>query len=371
MAITIEALGMMLPGGAVIPAVHQQRLANAEASGKAAVHLAEQALTPDRILTPKAYRNALRLLAAIGGSTNAVVHLTAMAGRSGIAIALDDYRTISREIPLLTNVKPVGQFHVEDLFYAGGVPALMTRLRPLLECDALTVTGHSHADNLAAMRLEARLAHPAYADVLRTLDHPLYPDGGIQVLRGNLCPDGAVLKSYAATPQLLDHRGPALVFDDEADLERRLPTVQATPDHVLVLKSIGPIGGPGMPEAGMIPVPPSVLKTGVRDMVRISDGRMSGTAYGTVVLHVAPESAIGGPLAFVQTGDVIALNAQAGTLNVEIEDREFQRRQQQQQSAFERPERGYRRLYFDHVMQAPQGVDFDFLRPPMRYSLWD
>jgi dihydroxy-acid dehydratase len=370
MAITIEALGLMLPGGAAIPAVHQERLAHAEASGKAAVALARASLRPSRILTPRAYRNALTVLAAIGGSTNAVVHLTAMAARSGIRIALDDFDRISRRTPLLTQVKPVGRYHLEDFYHAGGVPALMWRLRALLEPDALTVTGRTHRENWEALRVADRPVPEAYREVLADPERPFKPDGGLRVLRGNLCPDGAVIKSHAATPGLLRHRGPALVFENEADLERRLSDVAATPEHVLVLKSIGPVGGPGMPEAGMIPIPPAVLRRGVRDMVRISDGRMSGTAYGTVVLHVAPEAAVGGPLAAVETGDMVRLDVEAGVLEVEVAPEDLARRLAARRRP-PRPARGYRRLYFDHVLQAPEGVDFDFLRPPTPWSLWD
>ena len=371
MALTIEALGLMLPGGAAIPAVDQRRLAHAEESGKAAVALARGGPRPSRVLTPRAYRNALRVLAAVGGSTNAIVHLTAMAGRSGIRIGLDDFARVSRETPLLVDCKPIGRFHLEDLFHAGGLPQLMRRLAPLLELDALTVSGKTHAENLAETA-EPQFDDPAYAKVLRTLEAPLRADGGIAVLRGSLAPDGAVMKTHAATTELLTHRGPAFVFEDQEAMERAVADegLEVTPDHVLVLKRVGPIGGPGMPEAGMLPLPARLLRAGVRDMVRISDGRMSGTAYGTVVLHVAPECALGGPLALVESGDTIVLDAAAGRLDLEVERRELERRRARAEPA-PAPPRGYRRLYHEHVLQAPEGVDFAFLRPPLTRDLWE
>lgn len=365
MASVIEALGFMLPGGAAIPAVDQRRMAHAEASGKAAVALAQSSLRPSQILTPKAYRNALRVFAAIGGSTNAVIHLVAMAGRSGIRITLQDFDLVSRQVPLLVNLKPIGRYQMQDFFYAGGIPRVMQELLAHLEPDAMTVTGHTVGENLAAIR-----SFGGYREVIRPLDDPLRSDGGLAVLYGNLCPEGAVLKSHAATPGLLVHEGPAMVFDDEEDLARRLddPELEVTPDHVLVLRGIGPVGGPGMPESGMIPLPAKILQQGVRDMVRISDGRMSGTAYGTVILHVAPEAAMGGPLSKVRTGDIIRLDVPARRLDVVTDEKTWASRQAWGTTAA-RPLRGYLKLFHEHVTQAPDGMDFDFLMPERPYTL--
>ncbi|MBM3812544.1 MAG: dihydroxy-acid dehydratase [Acidimicrobiia bacterium] len=357
MASIAEALGMTLPGCAAIPAVDSRRKAIAELSGRRIVEMVREDLTPSRIMTHEALENAITVDMAIGGSTNAVVHLIAIAGRLGIEITLEDFHRISQKTPYIVNVKPSGSYLMEDFFYAGGLPAVIRNLLPLLHRDCLTVTGKSLAENVAA----AECFKP---DVIRTLDKPLSPEGGTLVLYGNLAPDGAVIKHTAASAHLLQHRGKAYVFDQYykmlEELERDdLPVDENT---VLVLKNGGPHGGPGFPEWGHIPMPKVLLKRGITDVVRISDARMSGTSFGTVVLHIAPESAIGGPLAAVQTGDEIILDAAARRIDVTLPPGELDRRL----AAFERPKphynRGYGKMFLDHIQQANLGCDFDFLR---------
>lgn len=352
----LEALGIGLPGTGATPAVDSRRIRLAEETGRATVDLARNGLRPSQILTRQAFENAITLLCAVGGSTNAVVHLPAIAGRLGIDLPLDLFDSISRRTPLIANLRPSGSYQMEDLFYAGGVPAVLHELLPLLHGDALTVTGRTLAENVASAEVQNR-------EIIRTLDDPFQPEGGLAVLRGNLAPDGAVIKHAAATPSLLQHRGRALVFRDMDDLRARLdtPDLDVTPDSVLVLQCVGPVGGPGMPEVGNLPIPQKLLKQGVRDMVRISDGRMSGTAYGTIVLHVAPESAIGGPLALVQDGDEIELDVANRRLHLHVDDEELARRRATWQPPTPAYRRGYGRLYLEHVNQAPQGMDFDFL----------
>jgi dihydroxy-acid dehydratase len=308
-------------------------------------------------MTRQAFENAITLLCAVGGSTNAVVHLPAIAGRLDIDLPLELFDEISRQTPLIANMRPAGKYQMEDLFYAGGIPAILKQLLPLLHGDALTVTGRTLAENVAA----ARIHNP---DVIRLLDNPIQSEGGIAVLRGNLAPDGAIIKHAAASPHLLKHRGRAILFQDMADLLRRInePNLDVTENDVLVLRSVGPVGGPGMPEVGNFPIPGKLLKQGVRDMVRISDARMSGTAFGTIVLHVAPESAIGGPLALVETGDEIELDVPNRRLQLHVDDSELARRRALWQPPSPTFNRGYSRLYLEHVNQAPLGCDFDFLR---------
>jgi dihydroxy-acid dehydratase len=347
MAALAEALGMALPGTAAIPAPDSRRLRLAEDAGRQVVE------------TERAFENALRLFMALGGSTNAVVHLPAIAGRLGLRLPLDRFDAFSRTTPLLVNLRPSGQFHMEDLFEAGGVPAVLQELAPLLHLDCLTVTGKTLGENLAGARVRRR-------DVIRPLHEPLAPEGGTAVLRGNLCPNGAVIKQSAASPQLLRHRGRAVVFDGQDDLEARIdrPDLDVRPDDVLVLRNVGPVGGPGMPEWGSIAMPRKLLDAGVRDVVRVSDARMSGTAGGTVVLHVCPEAAVGGPLALVRDGDVIELDVPGRTLNVLVADEELTRRRGAWQAPPPRFTRGYGKLYVDHVLQADEGCDFDFCRGP-------
>ncbi len=353
-----EALGMTLPGCANIPAPDSRRLAAAEASGRRIVEMVYEDLRPSRILTPEAFENAVTVLMALGGSTNAVIHLIALAGRLGIALRLADFDRISRRTPVVANIKPSGEYLMEDFFYAGGLPALMKEILPLLHRHCLTVTGRSVSENIETAQCFNR-------EVIRPLSRPLHPEGGAAVLYGNLAPGGAVLKQTAASPHLLRHRGRAYVFESYEDMRAQidredLPVEETT---VLVMKNCGPKGGPGMPEWGHIPIPKKLLNRGVQDMVRISDARMSGTSFGTVVLHVAPEAAIGGPLAAVRTGDEILLDVPARRIELRLAEEEIQQRLK----AFVPPPpayaRGYGRLFLDHVTQADLGCDFDFLRP--------
>jgi dihydroxy-acid dehydratase len=358
MACVVEALGLAVPGSATPPAVTADRLRAAELSGLCAVGLARERVTPDRILTPDAFRNALRVLLAIGGSTNGIVHLTAMAGRLGIPIDLATLDRMGRETPVLIDLKPSGQHYMEDFHRAGGLPTLLRELKPLLHLDALTVTGRTLGE-------EIERAGPAFPQtVVRPFEDPLYPQGGIAVLNGNLAPGGAIIKQSAASRSLMEHEGRAVVFDGLEDLAARIDAddLDVAADDVLVLQNIGPTGGPGMPEAGYIPIPKRLARAGVRDMVRISDGRMSGTAAGTIVLHVTPEAATGGPLAYVRTGDRIRLSVAARRLELLVPEAELAARMAQAPRTRPRAARGYAKLFLDSVTQADQGVDFDFLR---------
>jgi dihydroxy-acid dehydratase len=357
MAALAEALGMALPGTAAIPAPDSRRLRLAEAVGRQIVETVRQDLRPSRILTERAFDNAIRLFMAIGGSTNAVVHLPAIAGRVGVKLPLEKFDAFSRTTPLLVNLRPSGQFYMEDLFHAGGIPAVLKELGPLLYRDCLTVTGRTLGENIDNAKV-------ARSDVIRSPSQPLAAEGGTAVLCGNLCPRGAVIKQSAASPNLLRHRGRAVVFTSQEDLEQRIdrPDLDVRPDDVLILQNIGPVGAPGMPEWGSIAMPKKLLDAGVRDMVRISDGRMSGTAAGTVILHVCPEAAIGGPLALVRDGDTIELDVPGRTLNVLISEEELKRRQAEWQPPAPKYQRGYGRLYIEHVLQADEGCDFDFCR---------
>lgn len=359
MAALTEALGLTLPGMAAIPAPLSRRLRLAEAGGRRIVAMAREDLRPSAILTRPAFDNALRVLMALGGSTNAVVHLLAIAGRAGVRLGLDDFDAAARTTPMVANVRPSGTYHMEDLAEAGGIPAVMKTLAPLLAREARTVTGQTLGEMLDGVP-----APGAWQDVIAPLDRPLRAEGGLAILRGSLAPDGAVLKVSAATPALLRHRGPACVFRDLADLSARVddPALPVTPDSVLVLQNAGPVGGPGMPEAGSLPIPAKLLAAGVRDVVRVSDARMSGTAGGTVVLHVAPEAAVGGPLALVRDGDEILLDAEARRLDLLLPEAELARRRAAWRPPAASPERGYRRLFVERVLQASEGCDFDFLR---------
>ncbi|MCY4070841.1 MAG: dihydroxy-acid dehydratase [Chloroflexi bacterium] len=353
----MEALGIALPGNGAIPAADSRRTRLAQAAGRQIVELVKADIRPSRILTAEAFDNAIRLLHALGGSTNAVVHLPAIAGRAGIDLPLSRFDELSRSTPLIANMRPSGQYQMEDLFYAGGIPAVLKGLLPLLNGDALTVTGVTLAENVES----AAVSNP---EIIRSLDDPLAAEGGLSILRGNLAPDGAVIKHAAATPELLRHSGPALVFKDVADLKARVhdPALDVTVDHVLVLQNAGPVGGPGMPEVGNLPIPQKLLRQGIRDMVRISDARMSGTSYGTIVLHVAPEAALGGPLALVQDGDVIELNVPERRLRLHVSDEELANRRANWSAPQPAFARGYGQMYLRHVLQAPLGCDFDFLR---------
>ncbi len=356
MASVAEALGMTLPGCAAIPAVDSRRLRLSEASGRQIVRAIEQDLRPSRILTRDAFENAIRVAMALGASTNVIIHLIAIAGRLGIELPLDHFDSLSRTTPFLANVRPSGEYQMEELFEAGGVPAVMKELRPLLHLEALTVSGAPIREQIDAARNED-------PRVIRSLAEPLHPEGGTVVLRGNLCPNGAVIKQTAASPELLRHRGRAVVFESIADLDARIddPGLDVRPEDVLVLKGCGPVGAPGMPERGNLPLPRKILALGVRDMVRISDGRMSGTAFGTVVLHVAPESAVGGPLALVANGDEIELNVPERRVELLVDTASLAARASQWGPAEGKFERGYGWLYQRHVLQADRGCDFDFL----------
>lgn len=360
MACIAEALGIMVPGAASPPAVTADRMRIAELTGAQAVRMIGQNLTPDRILTPKAFENALRVLLAIGGSTNGIVHLTAVAGRLGIKMDMEAFDRIGKETPVLVDLKPSGQHYMEDFHKAGGLRTLLRELRPLLHLDALTVTGRTLGEELDA-------APPAFAqDVVRPFNRPIYAQGGIAVLGGNLAPGGAIIKQSAATPALMEHEGRAVVFEDLEDLAVRVDdeALDINADDVMVLKHIGPVGAPGMPEAGYMPIPRKLARAGVKDMVRISDGRMSGTASGTIVLHVTPESAIGGPLALVKNGDRIRLSVSKREVSLLVDEAELAARAAAWQARPPREEdqRGYRKLFLTTVTQADQGCDFDFLQ---------
>ena len=356
MAALCEGLGIALPDNGAIPAVDSRRQALSFEAGRRIVAMVGEKLTIDRVITRDSLKNAIVLNAALGGSTNAVVHLLALAGRLGIPHTLDDWDAWGRDVPCLVNLMPSGEYLMEDFYYAGGVPAVLNQLRDRLAGHQITVTGRAIAEvNAAAEIHDAR--------VIRTLAEPFKPLGGIAVLRGNLAPDGAVLKPSAASPHLLVHRGRAVVFADSHDLKTRIddPDLPVTPDSVLVLKNCGPKGYPGMAEIGNLPIPPKILKQGVTDMVRISDARMSGTAYGTVVLHVAPEAAAGGPLALVEDGDWIELDVPNRRLHLDVPDAELARRRAAAAPFVSKYARGWEKLYVEHVMQADKGVDLDFL----------
>ena len=358
MACIAEALGIALPGSASAPAVTADRIRVAERTGKIAVDLARTKLTPDKILTAHAFENALRVLLAIGGSTNAVIHVTAIAGRLGIPIDLERLHALGQETPVLVDLKPSGQHYMEDLHRAGGLPTLLRELKPLLHLGAMTVTGRTLGEEIDAS------GAPFKQDVVRPMSRPLYPKGGIAVLRGNLAPGGAIIKQSAADAKLMKHEGRAVVFENAEDLAARIDSddLDVTADDILVLKCIGPKGAPGMPEAGYLPIPRKLARAGVKDMVRISDGRMSGTAAGTIVLHVTPESAAGGPLAWVQSGDRIRLDVPARVLAWLVSDEELARRKKAHPVVEPTAARGYLKLFLETVTQADKGVDFDFLR---------
>jgi L-arabonate dehydrase len=355
MASLVEALGMALPENAAIPAVDSRRMRLAHLSGRRIVEMVKEDLTMSKILTRSAFANAIRANAAIGGSTNAVIHLLALAGRLGVPLTLEDWDRIGSNLPCLLNLKPSGQYLMEDFYYAGGLPAVLREISMHLELDAITVNGRTLGENIADAPCWNR-------DVIRSLAEPFKAGAGIAVLHGNLAPDGAVIKPSAASPQLLRHRGRAVVFEDIEDFKKRIDDDSLDIDEtcVMVLKGCGPRGYPGMPEVGNMPLPPKLLRRGITDLVRISDARMSGTAYGTVVLHVSPESAAGGPLALVREGDIIELDVPARRLHLDVSDQELARRRAQWQAPVA-PARGWAKLYVEHVQQAHQGADLDFL----------
>jgi dihydroxy-acid dehydratase len=358
MASLAEALGMALPGSAAIPAVHADRLRAAEASGRRAAEMALNPLRPSQIITEKSLENALRVLMAIGGSTNAIVHLTAIAGRAGIKIDLHKLNSLSDSTPVLVDLKPTGQHYMSDLYAAGGVGAVMRELKPLLHLDCMTVAGITLKEALERM--------PAWVDrgVVKTMEEPLAKQGGLVALFGSLAPNGAILKRSAADPALFEKEGRAVVFTSLDDLSARIddPQLDVTPDDFLVLQNAGPKSGYAMPEAGYLPIPAKLARAGIKDMVRISDARMSGTAYGTIVLHVSPEAAVGGALAVVRSGDRIKLSVRERRIDLMVPEAEIQKRKTAWKAPVTPPARGYAKLYMDHVLQAEHGCDFDFLR---------
>ncbi|TAK85648.1 MAG: dihydroxy-acid dehydratase [Betaproteobacteria bacterium] len=352
-----EALGLTLPGASSIPAPDSNHSKMATLAGKRIVEMVWEDLKPRDILTPESFDNAMVTLMAMGGSTNALIHLVAMAGRAGIKLPLERFNEFSAKTPLLANVRPSGDTHLmEDFYYAGGLRALLNELRDLLHLGCKSVNGMTLGENLQGARIHNE-------DVIRKRANPLKASGGLVVLRGNLAPNGAVIKAAAASPGLLKHVGKAVVFEDYNDMAARIDRddLEADADSVLVLRNSGPLGGPGMPEWGMLPVPKKLLKQGVRDMVRISDARMSGTSYGTCVLHVAPESYVGGPLALVRNGDLIELDVEKRVLNLNVSEKELQGRKAAWQPPARKYERGYGALFSRHVKQADEGCDFDFL----------
>jgi dihydroxy-acid dehydratase len=358
MASIAEALGMALPGTAAIPAVHADRLRAAEASGRRAAEMARTPLKPSEIITEKSVENALRVLLAIGGSTNAIVHLTAIAGRAGIEIKLSRLNELSDTTPVLVDLKPTGQHYMSDLYAAGGVGTVLRELKPLLHLDCMTVAGIRLGEVLEKL--------PAWVDrtVVKKFDDPLAQQGGLVALFGSLAPNGAILKRSAADPKLFETEGRAVVFSSLDDLSARIddPELDVTADDFLVLQNAGPKSGYAMPEAGYLPIPARLARAGVKDMVRISDARMSGTAYGTIVLHVSPEAAVGGPLALVKNGDRIRLSVRERKIELLVSEDEVRRRKSVWKPAVTAPTRGYAKLYMDHVLQAEHGCDFDFLR---------
>src|SRR6476659_2313453 len=355
MASIAEALGMILPGSAAIPAVHADRLRAAEATGRAAMRLAAEKITPDRIVTPQSVENALRVLMAIGGSTNAVLHLTAIAGRAGVDLDLGRLNEISETTPVLVDLKPTGPHYMEDLFAAGGIGAVLRELKPLLHLDCMTVAGETLAGRLAAPQ------GPVDRSVIKPLSDPLQPNGGLVALFGSLAPKGAIFKRSAADPKLFEKEGRAVVFTSLEDLSARIddPDLDVPPDDFMVLQHAGPLSPSGMQEAGYLPIPAKLARAGVKDMVRISDARMSGTAYGSIVLHVTPDAASGGPLAKVRNGDRVRLSVKERRIDLLVPPDELARRKT---APVPTPERGYARLYRREILQADRGCDFDFLR---------
>ena len=354
-ACVTEAMGLMVPGGATPPAVSADRLRIAVASGRQAVQLARKPIVPGDLLSRPAFLNALTVLAALGGSTNTIIHLLAIARRADVPLSLDDFHDVAQRVPLLVDCKPAGVGYMEDLHRAGGVPVLLKALEPLLDTSVLTISGQTLGELLE------HVPPPAdWQTTIRTLDDPLGPTGALAVLKGSLAPDGAVIKVAAATADLLEHRGPAAVFESPEDAAERIdnPALKLTPQHVLVLRNAGPVAA-GMPEAGSLPIPRYLARQGVRDMVRVSDGRMSGTSYGTVVLHCCPEAAVGGPLALVRDGDPIELNVAERRIDLVVDVAELARRRERFAPP-PLPARGWRRLYAEHVLQADLGADLDF-----------
>jgi L-arabonate dehydrase len=357
MACMVEALGMSLSGGAAIPAVDSRRKRLAQLSGRRIVEMVKEDLKISKILTRDAFENAIKVNAAVGGSSNFIIHLTAIAGRMGVALNLDDFDDIGSKMPLLVNLMPSGKFLMEDFYYAGGVPAVLKQMQSVLKMDTLTVSGKTHAENIAVTGINYN------KEVIYEFEQPIIQEAGITVLKGNLAVNGAVIKPSAATPSLMQHRGRAIVFEDIEDYHARVddPDLDIDETCVMVLKKVGPVGYPGMPEVGNMTLPKKLLDKGVTDMVRISDGRMSGTAYGTVILHVSPESAIGGNLALVENGDIIELDVTNKRIHLEVSDEALALRRSNWVPPIPAATRGYVNLYVNHVQQADKGADLDFL----------
>ena len=356
MMMIAEALGLSLPGASTIPAPDASHPRMCAQSGRRIVDMVWEDMTPDKILSPASFDNAIKVHMAVGGSTNAIIHVIAMARRAGIALSLERFDQLSREIPVIANIRPSGKFLMEDMYYAGGLPGLMSELRGKLDDGAMTVNGHTLGENIKDAKVWKR-------EVIHTLDDPIYAEGATAVLKGNLAPRGCVMKPSAAEKRLCQHRGKAIVFADYNEMAREVERddLDVTADHILVLQNAGPKGGPGMPEWGMLPIPKKLVKAGVRDMLRISDARMSGTSYGACILHVAPESFIGGPLALVQTGDEIEVDVKGRRIHLHVSDEELAKRRAAWKPLPPRYERGYGRMYQEHTGQADDGCDFDFL----------
>ncbi len=356
MACMVESLGMCLPGAAAIPAVDSRKKVLAHLSGRRIVEMVNEDLKISTILTKKAFENAIKVNAAIGGSSNFIIHLTAIAGRVGVELALDDFDRLGSKIPLLLNLMPSGKYLMEDFYYAGGLPVIINELKPFLHMDVLTVNGKTHLENATSANCYNR-------DVIADIKNPLQEEAGCVVLKGNLAENGAIIKPSAASPTLMKHRGKAVVFESIEDYHQRIddPELVVDESSILVLKYVGPVGYPGMPEVGNMTLPKKLLDNGVTDMVRISDGRMSGTAYGTVVLHVSPESAIGGNLALVENDDFIELDVAKKRIHLDVPDQILSARRSRWKPPMPTADRGYVHLYINHVMQADKGADFDFL----------
>ena len=359
MALITEALGMMISNGASAPAVSAERRRIAEETGKMAVEIATKSFNPKNFLTIKNFKNALTVLSAIGGSTNGIVHLTAMAGRLGIDIDLNEFDKMTKDTPMIVDLKPSGSGYMEDLFKSGGLPRILNELKDFLYLDAITVTGETIQEIIDKNKYNWK------QEVIRKVENPIFDKGSIAVLKGNLAPRSAIIKQSAASKELLAHVGVVEVFENLEDLANRIDSddLNVTKDSILLLKNIGPIGAPGMPEAGLIPIPKKLAKQGVKDMVRISDGRMSGTAAGTIILHVCPEAAAGGTLDIVKTGDIIKLDVKQRLLELKLSDEEIATRKKSKKSNREIKRRGYNKIFHESVLQADKGADFDFLRP--------
>ena len=358
-ALITEALGMMISNGASAPAVSAERRRIAEETGKVAVEIANKSFNPKSFLTLKNFKNALTVLSAIGGSTNGIVHLTAMAGRLGIDIDLNEFDKMTKDTPMIVDLKPSGSGYMEDLFKSGGLPRILNELKDYLYLDAITVTGETIKEIIEKNKYNWK------QEVIRNVENPIFDKGSIAVLKGNLAPKSAIIKQSAASKELLAHEGVVEVFENLEDLANRIDSddLNVTKDSILLLKNIGPIGAPGMPEAGLIPIPKKLAKQGVKDMVRISDGRMSGTAAGTIILHVCPEAAAGGTLDIVESGDIIKLDVKQRLLELKLSDEEIANRKKSKKSNTEMKRRGYDKIFHESVLQADKGADFDFLRP--------